>query len=64
MVEHLRSNQAIHLSIYDRWGREVYQSPDYRNDWEGQGLGNGVYYYVLREAGAGRQYRGWVQVLR
>lgn len=42
----------ISLSIYDRWGNEVYSNDSYENDWDGKNqngseLPEGVYYYVL-----------------
>jgi gliding motility-associated-like protein len=37
----------IALLIYNRWGKEVYRSTDYQNNWNAAGLFNGVYYYHL-----------------
>ncbi len=40
------------LSIFNRWGDEIYFSPDYQNDWrgthEGEDLPTGTYYYNLK----------------
>ena len=49
------------LNIYNRWGRQVYTSVNYRNEW-GSGAAPGVYYYILRSATASRAYRGWFEV--
>lgn len=35
------------LIVYNRWGRKVYESADYKNDWGGDGHSEGVYYYIL-----------------
>jgi len=35
------------LVVYNRWGRKVYEDKDYKNDWNGSDLGDGIYYYVL-----------------
>ena len=35
------------LLIYDRWGTKVYNTNDYKNDWDGKGASDGVYYYEL-----------------
>jgi len=51
------------LSIYNRWGNEVYHSANYANDWEGKGLADGTYYYLLdrREAdGTFKVFKGWI----
>ncbi|MFT5246864.1 MAG: gliding motility-associated-like protein/uncharacterized repeat protein (TIGR01451 family) [Litorivivens sp.] len=41
------------LYIYNRWGREVFGTANYQNDWEGlwqgQTLPEGTYYYVFKE---------------
>ena len=34
--------------IVNRWGVEVYQSTNYQNDWTGNGLAAGTYFYQLR----------------
>ena len=52
------------LEVYNRWGRRVYESAAYRNEWDGEGLPSGVYYYGLSNAQTKRQLKGWVQILR
>ena len=53
------------LTVFNRWGRIVYQSSDYQNDWDGGGLADGTYYYVLRCKGLKEevQYEGVVMIL-
>ena len=36
------------ITIFNRWGTEVYRSTNYQNDWNGSELPGGTYYYVLR----------------
>jgi gliding motility-associated-like protein len=43
----------VHLSIFDRWGKRIYTSDHYQNDWSGTTMGggqvpDGVYYYFVR----------------
>jgi uncharacterized repeat protein (TIGR01451 family)/gliding motility-associated-like protein len=35
------------LVIVNRWGVEVYKTNNYMNDWNGQGVGEGTYFYQL-----------------
>jgi gliding motility-associated-like protein len=36
------------LNVVDRWGKTVYKSTNgYGNDWDGDDLSSGVYYYIL-----------------
>jgi gliding motility-associated-like protein len=54
------------IYIFNRWGGQVYQSKDYRNDWDGSGLNESTYYYILevkKESGI-KKYKGWVTILR
>ncbi len=44
------------LVIFNRWGRIVYESSDYRNDWDGGKLPDGTYFYVLDCKGQTQNY--------
>ena len=35
------------LEIIDRWGKKVFETIGYLNDWDGDGLTSGVYFYIL-----------------
>lgn len=58
------------LSIYNRWGKLLYQTDNYENDWVGstkerrQQLPAGTYFYVFKPNSATRGIEGTVQVLR
>ena len=52
------------LTVYNRWGERVYFSEDYRNNWNGDGLSNGFYYYKLNSIELKREEAGWVNVFR
>ncbi|UOR06179.1 gliding motility-associated C-terminal domain-containing protein [Hymenobacter aerilatus] len=51
------------LTIFDRWGREVYSARDYRNTWGGEKTGPGTHYYVFKLAD-GTQYKGWFEIVK
>ncbi len=58
------SNELI---IFDRWGSHVFQKKGYQNDWTGQGLVAGTYFYVLSvvdPGGAATKFKGWIQLIR
>ena len=42
------SNELI---IYNRWSQVVYETKNYQNDWDGDDLPDGVYFYVLKCVG-------------
>jgi gliding motility-associated-like protein len=35
------------LRIYNRWGKIVFEADNYQNDWNGENLADGVYYYIF-----------------
>ncbi|MCF2493786.1 DUF7948 domain-containing protein [Dyadobacter chenhuakuii] len=49
------------LEVFNRWGKSVYKTADYKNDW-GKGIGNGTYFYVV-DTPQGNHCKGWVEVL-
>ncbi len=42
------------LSIYNRWGNKIYESSDYKNNWNGSKYSDGTYYYVLTVPASGQ----------
>lgn len=50
------------LEIWNRWGKRIFKSEDYQNDW-GKDVVAGTYYYLL-ESPSGVRCNGWVQVLK
>jgi hypothetical protein len=51
------------LVITNRWGKEVYSTSDYNNDWKADGVADGIYFYRL-EGTDSPSVTGWVEVLR
>jgi hypothetical protein len=58
--------EKTELTIFNRWGRVVYQSNDYHNDWDGGGLSDGTYFYVLKCKGLKNDatYQGSVMIIK
>lgn len=55
------------IVIINRWGNNVYEKKNYQNDWTGNGLPEGTYFYVLKvftEGGVWDSYKGYVTLLR
>lgn len=51
------------LTIYSRWGRQVYQNLNYKNNWQAENLTTGVYYYLLQSPGTDQTYKGYVEIV-
>jgi hypothetical protein len=57
------SSLTSSVVIYNRWGGKVYESNDYQDDWSGENVDAGVYYYDLQVEGEAA-CKGWVQVIK
>jgi gliding motility-associated-like protein len=56
----------LELVVFNRWGRKIYSSDNYRSDWDGGNAPDGVYFYVLNAIGFYKIdiYKGAVHILR
>lgn len=36
------------LMVYNRWGKKIYETSNYLNDWNGEDFADGTYYIILR----------------
>jgi len=48
--------------ITNRWGKEVYRSVNYKNDWAGGNSDDGIYYYRINAGG--QTFNGWLEIQR
>jgi gliding motility-associated-like protein len=51
------------LTIFNRWGKEVYSAANYRNTYGGQDQGAGMYYYLFKLQD-GTTYKGWFEIAK
>lgn len=67
-VGNIESYSDCKLSIYNRWGLQVYSSNAYQNDWKGtfnnDPLPDGTYYYVIECDGREDRFDGAVTILK
>lgn len=50
------------MLIVNRWGKTVYQNSSYHNEFSGDQLSDGVYYYHYMTP-CDKEYKGWVQIV-
>lgn len=62
---HTLADMALHanVSIYNRWGQTVFHSNDYLDDWAGENVAGGVYFFEVEIIGE-TSCKGWVQVVK
>ncbi|MEM9859135.1 MAG: gliding motility-associated C-terminal domain-containing protein [Bacteroidota bacterium] len=51
------------LKIFNRNGKMVYESKQYQNNWDGNGLSSGTYYYSIKNT-CGSTYKGWLSIIK
>jgi len=59
--------QSNVLRVYNRHGNEVYYAIDYQNNWTGQGLAAGTYFYhleIVDGKGKKHNHKGYVTIIR
>ncbi|OCX53417.1 hypothetical protein BEL04_03710 [Mucilaginibacter sp. PPCGB 2223] len=67
VIGNLQFYPGSQLLIFNRWGNEVYRADNYINNWDGSGLTEGTYYYILNRkepSGAITTFKGWVYLKR
>ncbi len=63
-IEHLGFYPQSALTVFNRWGRVVYATADYRNAWgDAPDVAAGVYFFIF-ELKNGSITKGWVEVVR
>lgn len=50
------------LLIYNRWGNKIYEDANYQNNWTGDQMSDGTYYYILT-LNDGRTLTGFVTII-
>ncbi len=63
-IEHLGFYPQSALTVFNRWGRVVYATADYRNTWgDAPDVAAGVYFFVFVPKD-GPVTKGWVEMVR
>jgi gliding motility-associated-like protein len=62
-IKNLEYHPNTTLSIFDRWGRKVYESSNYNNDWRGDGLNDGTFFYIL-DVPDDKKYSGYLTIFK
>lgn len=46
-IKNIEKLESSKLRIYNRWGKLIYSSDNYQNNWDGDGAPDGVYFWFL-----------------
>ncbi len=65
IIAGIENHPNTKVQIYNRWGQLLYESDDYKNNWNGGGVPEGTYFYIVIPANtAFGPYTGHVTILR
>lgn len=68
IVENIGTFGDVHVRVYDRWGKQVYEQQAYKNDWNGLSgrdiLPDGTYYYFITFETTDKEYKGALTIIR
>jgi gliding motility-associated-like protein len=62
LLDEKLSSSALH--VINRWGKEVYYSEEYENNWNGDDLSSGTYYYIISNSCFAEKLKGIISIVR
>lgn len=66
VIVNLELHPNSRVVIFNRWGQIMYEDANYQNNWNGNGVSDGVYYYILEltDGSTPADYSGFVHIFR
>ena len=64
VVPYIEQYPKSELVIYNRWGVVVYETQNYKSDWNGENLPEGVYFYILNLKNGSKEIKGSIYLKR
>jgi gliding motility-associated-like protein len=60
-IKNIEYHPNTSITIFDRWGKKVYENPNYNNEWNGGGIADGTFFYIV-EVPNDKKYNGFLTV--
>jgi gliding motility-associated-like protein len=57
-------NDQWKVEFYNSLGIKVFEKDTYKDEWDGSGEAEGVYYYNILDKDTNKSYKGWVHLVR
>ncbi len=69
VIHGIEISSSNHLIVFNRWGNKVYETNDYKNDWNGksfngEALAEGTYFVIFEIIDKNIVLKGYVDILR
>lgn len=62
-ITNIEHHPNTNVTIFDRWGVKVFESPNYNNEWKGDGVSDGTFFYVI-DVPDDKKYSGFISVFK
>lgn len=62
-IKNIEHHPNTNVTIFDRWGIKVYENPNYNNEWNGAGVADGTFFYVI-DVPDDKKYSGFISVFK
>ncbi|UYZ63684.1 T9SS type B sorting domain-containing protein [Hymenobacter weizhouensis] len=63
IIDNVQLYPSNTLTVFNRWGKQVYETRNYRNTFGGDNCSAGMYYYLFKLQD-GTSYKGWFEIAR
>ncbi len=60
-IKNIEHHPNSSLTIFDRWGRKVYENSNYNNEWRADGVSDGTFFYIF-DVPDDKKYNGFITV--
>lgn len=63
VIKNIEHHPNTVVTIFDRWGRKIYENSNYNNEWKAEGASDGTYFYVI-DVPEDKKYNGFITVFK
>jgi gliding motility-associated-like protein len=64
-IRGLENYNNAELTIFNRWGEPIYESTNYKNNWNAADIADGTYWYLLKlPYGSKTDYKGFLTIVK
>lgn len=62
-IKNLEYHPNTSVTIFDRWGKKVFENQNYNNEWKGEGVSDGTFFYII-DVPDDKKYNGFLTVFK
>jgi gliding motility-associated-like protein len=63
VIKNIEYHPNTIVTIFDRWGRKIYENQNYNNEWKAENASDGTYFYVV-DVPDDKKHNGFITVFK